>query len=812
MKTILRNVKQAIHQLAKSPAFSLIAIFTLAIGIGVTTVMFSVVQNVLLKPLRYPDPQQLVVFRESISAAHANYPDLPINANHFLFWQANNRSFSSLAALSIGAMPLGGDRAEEMNIAQATPNLISLLGFAPRLGRTFTAEEEKPGHQVVILTHGLWKRRYASAPDVIGKTIPLDGKPYSIIGVLPTDFALPSSRAIGGFSGTDQPIEAFIPFGWTAEQLQEIEGDHNYFAIGRLKPGVTVIQAAADIRAMQRQISQQTPDKVDLSATVIPFQEYLVGASRNSLLLMLGAVFGVLLIACVNITNLLLTRMAGRANESALRAALGASRRQLMVNALMEPLLLTAIGGVVGVALAVVALPLLLRWVPTGLPRLDEVQIDLPVLAFAIGLSILAASGCGIVPAWRFSRGSAQGTLRSETRTASESKATRRLRQVLVVGEVTASTMLVLLAALFISSLTKLLHVDRGFQTERVLSADFDLPDKQYAQASARNSFYEQILLRLRQLPGVQSAGMVSVLPLDGDNWNDLISKTGNTQPLWEKPDGHFRWITPGYFETLQVPLLAGRFLSEADRSKRVAVISRHTAETVWPSQSAIGQRFTRGDPGEPPIEVIGVVGDLRTLDLSQTAPRMVYMPYWYRSREHGSIAIRTAGDPSAMASAIRKAVSGLDSEVAIPEIRTMQTVVDSSVVARRFQMRLLLAFAASSLLLAGLGIYGVVAYSTVQRTQEIGIRMALGANRSNIYRLILLEGIAPVLIGTLLGAGLASLTGRFLASFLFEVHPGNPLIAGFACALLIVVGLSASLLAAWRATAIEPVRALRSE
>jgi predicted permease len=741
-----------------------------------------------------------------------SFPDLAVNANHFIFWQRKNSTFREIAALRAGSMPIGGGQTEQIGILQTTANLFSVLGFQPRLGRTFTAEEEQPGHDVVLLTDGLWKRQYAADPAIVGKTVTMDGKPYQVIGVLPPDFALPNPRAIGGINDSTKTVEAFIPFGWTAEVLDEIEGDHNYFAIGRLKPGVTVARALADLNVQEKLISRQIPDKMALAATVIPFQEYLVGSSRATLLMLLAAVSGILLIACINLTNLLLARATGRGHESALRQALGASQAQLLRHALMEPLLLTTFGCVLGLGLAAVGLPALLRFVPADLPRANEVHLDLPVLAFAVGISLLAGLACGLMPAWRLSKSAPQLALRDGNRTASESKAAKRLRQGLVVGEVAASVMLVLLAGLFISSMMRLLRIDRGFQSEHVLSAEIVLPDKQYGKPADRNAFYDRALARLRQLPGVESAGTISVLPLDGDNWGDMVSKVGDTRPLWEKPAAHYRWITPGFFETLRVPLIAGRFLTNADKGRNVAIISKQVADTVWPGQNAIGRIFQRADPNEPGFEVVGVVGNLRSVDLAQIPPRMVYVPYWYRSRESGSFVLRTTGDPAAMEATVRKALWSIDSQIAIPQIRTMAAVVDGSVSGRRFQMHLLLTFAVCSLLLAGLGIYGVVAYSAMQRTQEIGIRMALGANRGDVYRMILVEGVAPVLIGTLAGVGLASLGGRLIANLLFEVRPNDPLIAGISCLLLLAIGVAACLLPARRATAIEPIEALRYE
>ena len=815
MQTAFHNWKYAVRQLRKSPVFSVVAVLTLAIGIGATTVMFSVVDNVLLRPLRYAAPQQLVVIREAIRSTGADYPDLPANANHLVFWRANNRSFSGIAALLPGSL-IGsgqGGRMEEIGVAQATANLIPLLGFQPKMGRTFTQEEEQPGHDVVLLTNGLWARRYDSDPNIVGKAVSLDGKPYTVVGVLPDNFDLPDSRALGGLHGSPLPIEAFIPFGWTAATLQQIESEHNCFAIGRLKAGVSVVQAGQDLNAMQRLISQQTPDKFNLSATAIPFQEYLVGSTRRTLIILLAAVCGVLLIACINLTNLLLARAAGRSHESALRLALGASHAQLVSSTLIEPFLLAATGCLLGTAAAFIGLPILLRMVPTGLPRINEVQMDWPILVFAIGVSIFSALGCALLPAFRFMRSSPQLSIGSKSHTSGESRSAKRLRRGLVIGEVTASVMLVLLAGLFASSLIKLLHVDRGFQTDNVLTTEVVLPDKQYGYGPTRNAFYERVLDRLRELPGVESAGMVSVLPLDGDNWGDLITRLGDTRPPFERPSARFRWISSGYLETLHVPLLAGRLLSPADKGRKVAVISKQVADTVWPGLNPIGQMFNRGNMNEKPdFEVIGVVGDIRTIDLSHAPFNIVYVPYWYRSRESASFVIRSTADPALMADVVRKAIWSVDSEVAVPNVRTMNTVVDGSVASRRFQMYLLFTFASCSLLLAGLGIYGVVSYSALQRVQEIGLRMALGATRGDVYRLILREGIAPVLIGTVLGVGVASLGGRFLSALLFQVSPYDPWIAGGSCLVLLAIATLACLLPARKATRIEPVEALRYE
>jgi predicted permease len=812
MHGLLSELRFTIRQLRRSPAFSAAALFTLALCIGANIVMFSIVRNVLLRLPDYAQPQQLVVLRENISAGPDSFSDLPVNANHLRYWQHHAQSFQALAALSLYSMPLGGGQPEEIGIAQHTANLFSLLGAKPMLGRTLLPNEEQPGHDVVILTEGLWRRRFAADPAVIGRAIPLDGRPYTVVGVLPASFSLPSPQLLSSFRGTSHPIEAFVPFGWTAEQLAEIEGDHNYFGIARLKPGVPIAQATAEMNTLQQAIGRQTPDHVRLGANIVGLQQYLTGSSRNSLLMLLAAVATVLLIGCVNITNLLLARAASREHEAAVRSALGASSAQLVRSAVAEPLLLSAAGCLLGLALAVLALPYLAHALPSTLPLLHPLRMDAQLVLFAVGASLLSALFCGLLPALRFIRNHPQQALRSEGRTASESAGGKQLRRFLVVGEVAASVMLVVLAGMFLLSLYRLLRVDRGFTAEHVVSASIVLPDKQYGTPQAREAFYQRSLERLRQLPAVRSAGVISVLPLDGDRWGDIISIPGDTRPLWSRPAAKFRWLSPGYFETMRVPLIAGRFLARDDLGKNVAVVSQRTAQIVWPGQNPVGQFFRRGDHDSKPFQIIGVVGDVRAIDLSAEPPAMVYLPLTFRSNNTGSFVIRTENDAASMGDSIRKAIWSVDAQVPVPEVRTMATIVDGSLASRNFQLHLLLAFAACALVLAALGIYGVVAYSALQRTRELGIRIALGAQPAQIYRLILQDGVTPVLLGAIAGVALAVVAARAISGLLFGVGSFNIGIAAVAAAVLLLTGGLASLLPAIRATRIDPVQALRAE
>jgi putative ABC transport system permease protein len=804
------NLRYGWRRLWASPGFAVAVLAVLTIGIGANTAIFSVVHGVLLNPLSFPAPEQLVAIHEGIPEPGAAFPELPVNANHYLYWCANSQAFAGIAAMGPTSMPLGGPQPEEIGVMQNSANLFRVLEVQPRLGRSFSADEEQPGrNNVVILSDGLWKRRYGADPQIVGKAVMLDGRPYVVVGVLPADFSFPMSTAEGRPS---KPIDAYVPFGWDADTRAEIEGDHNYLAIGRLKPRVTAQKASAELNALQRAISQLTPEKVHFTATVIPFQEYLTGASRRSLLLLLAAVGAVFLIACVNVANLLLTRAMSADRDTAIKIALGGSKAQLFSGALAEPAILCGIGWLLGIALSMAAVPVLVRQMPIEVPRLSEVRVDFAAIAFAAAVSAIAALVCGTLPIWRHLRADAAPALRATVHTVSGSRATRRVRSALVIAEVAGSVALLAVAGMFVTSIFKLMSVSRGFDAGHVLSADVMLPGAQYEGKAVREAFYERTLRKLRALPGVSSAGVVSVLPLDGDYWGDSVSRIGDNKPRWQRPSAHYRWITPGYFETMRIPLLAGRFLSDQDRGKSVALVSRSVAAKVWPRQSAIGQKFQRSDPDEAPFEVIGVVDDIRTLDLSKPAPPMVYAPYWYRSREAGTFVIRTQQDPAAIGSAVRRAIWSVDSQAAVPSVRTMETVVKGSVAARRFERNLLLGFAISAILLAGLGIYGVVAHSAAERTHEIGIRIAVGASRSDVYSLILSQGITPVVMGTAAGIAIGFLAARLVHSLLFEVSASEPSIAIAATLIPIVAGVCACLIPARRAAQTEPAEALRFE
>lgn len=817
MQTLLDDLRHAVRQLCKSPGFTITAVLTLALGIGATTAIFTLVYDVLLKPLPYSHPEQLAVMEEQVAEFRDIYPTLPMNANHFTFWQQHGHSFQSAALMEEGSVPLGlGGHPLQINVLNATPGIFSVLDSAPQLGRGFSSQEAQLGHEhVVVLMDKLWRNQFQRDPGILGKTITLNGFPYIVIGVMPPSFHLPYIRAFGSAdTNHPEPADALLPLAFSKDLLQEDMGEFDYFGLARLKPGISAAQANAEINALQHTIMASLPanEKAILSATLTPFQQELVGNNRTPLLILLAAVAGLLLVGCVNITNLLLARAVGKRQQMAVAAALGASRGEMLRMALRETTALATVGGTLGLLLAMISMPVMQRYLPPALDFRGPLHLDWAGACCVLVLAVLATLLAGAAPAWMMARTPPQEVLHSESRLATESRSSKRIRRMLVAVEVAVSVALVLMTGLLTTSLYRLLHVDRGFETARVVTAAIDLPDKSYSDLAPRTAFYKQVLDRLSQLPGVEHAAAVSELPLSRDSWVDMIHVPGDARPIMQMPTEHFRWVTPGYFATIHLPLVAGRFLSSSDEGKHYAVVSELTARTLWPGKNPIGQQFGRAGMNESFFTVIGIVGNARTVSLSKPDPMMVYMPYWYRSDRTGGLLVRTRQDPATMADAMRKAIWSVDPEVPVQEVRLLGGVVEDSIANRRFEMQLLLLFAASALLLAVLGVYGVVTYSVVQRQREIGLRVALGAQRRNIYGLVLHDGLMPVLAGAVAGVAVAFAFARVVGSLLFQVSPYNSAIATSAVAVLVAMGTVACLLPARRAASVDPMQALRRE
>jgi predicted permease len=816
MQELFQDIRRAMRQLSKAPGFSVTVLLTLALGVGATTAIFTLVYDVMLRPLPFKHADRIVVLEEQVAEFRDIYPKLPVTANHFVNWERNSHSFEALAAIEQDTMPMGTEgHPIQVKVARATPGIFSVLEARPQIGRPFAAQEAQAGREkVVVLMNDLWRTQFQSDPAILGKVILLNGFPHTVIGVMPASFHLPVMQDLANNTDRAMPVEMLLPQVFPQDRLAAPMRDFNYFALGRLKPGVTLAQANAEINALQHSISASLPanQKGTLSALLTPFQEALVGDNRTPLLILLAAVAGLLLVGCVNIANLLLSRAVGRRQQIAIAVALGARQHELLRMTMREPMLLAALGAALGLFVAAALVPAMQSFLPPALNFHGALHLDWAGAGCALVLAIGATLLAGAAPAWIGSRTQPVEALRGESRQASESRRSKRLRRVLVAVEVAVSVTLVLMTGLLTVSLVRLMRTHRGFDADHVITAKVDLPSKSYGDPEARVAFYDAALDRVRQLPGVESAGVVSVPPLGGDFWLEMIRVAGDARPYMQIPTEHFRWVSPGYFQTVRLPLLAGRFLEKNDQGKRYVLVSELTARTLWPGQNPLGRQFIRANMTEDPFTVIGVVKDARTITLAQTDPMMVYVPHWIRSNDTGGLLVRTSQDPASMADAVRKAVWSLDAAVSVPVVRTLDGVVADSVANRRFEMDLLLLFAVSALLLAGLGVYGVVTYSVVQRQQEIGVRLALGAQTANIYALVLREGMMPVLVGAAAGVGIAAGFARIVGSVLFEVSPSNPAIVGGAVGLLLAVGIAACLLPARRAAAIDPMRALRAE
>lgn len=815
-RNLASDLRFSLRQLRKAPGFTLTAILTLALGIGATTAIFTFVYDVLLRPLPYRNAGRIALIQEKVAEFRDIYPTLPVNANHFVDWQKNAHTAEAMAVVDRASMPMGTDgHPWQSDVLRATPGIFSVLGVSPALGRAFPASVpyHSPDEHTVILMDTLWRTQFQSDPNILGRTITLNGFPYTVIGVMPHNFHLPLMDALGDPTNShSKAVDAIVPLTFSPEQLAERMGDFNYPGLVLLKTGVSLQQASDEFNALEHAITitLSGDDRGTLSVQLTDFQQALVGDNRKSLLILLAAVAGLLLVGCANITNLLLARAAGRRHQLAIASALGARRSELMRMALSETVLLAAAGGLLGIGFAAALIPLMQRFLPPSLDLRGVLHLDWAGAACALLLAVLSTLLAGAAPAWLATCTQPSEVLHSESRLTTESRGTKRLRRILVASEVAVGTVLILLTGLLVTSLIRMNRADRGFTSEHVLTAHISLPRHSYTDDAPRAAFYDKALDSLRRLPGVEAAGAVSMLPLDGDTWVDSLHVKGDTRPAMQIQAEHLRWTSPGYLETIRLPLIEGRLYTSSDNGKLYIVISQLTARTLWPGRSAIGQQVTGGR--DIPFTVIGVVGDARTISLAHPDPMMVYAPYWVRCDTEGGIVIRTHQDPAALSDSIRKTIWSVDPEVSIPAVRALGGLVADSTASRRFEMNLLIVFAISALLLAALGIYGVVAYSVAQRHREIGLRLALGAQRSNIYQLILRDGLAPVLAGSLIGVVCALAVARLARSLLFDVSPYNPALNLAAILILSATGAAASLLPARRAASVNPVQALKSE
>ncbi|MEK7678516.1 MAG: ABC transporter permease [Verrucomicrobiota bacterium] len=794
----MNDLKFAFRQLLKNPGFTAVAVPTLALGIGASTAIFSVLDAVVLRRVPFNQPHQLVQVWEDPGGKGSGRNS--VSGGVFADWREQTHAFQQFAALwGIEANLTGLDEPERITGTQVSANFFDLLQVQPMLGRGFLLEEDRPGrNQVVILDHALWQRRFGATPHIINQAIHLDGRSYTVIGVLPPQFRFPGREA-----------QYWIPFGWGSAWWHQSRENNRLQVFARLKPEVTVGQARAEMRAVTERLKPVYPTyKKEWGATILPMIESLVGDARLPLIALMGAAGFVLLIACLNVANLILVRTAARETELAVRSALGASRRRLNCQLLTESLTLALAGGAVGVALAVWGTDLLVSLIPQDLPRLAEVGVDGRVLAFSLALSLLTGGLCGSAAAWNASKLNLNQALKAGGG-GGLTGAPRRVAGGLVVLEVSLALLLLIGAGLFLRSFHRLSSVDPGFAPGNVLTMQISLPPSKYPAGEHRERFFQQALERIEALPGVNSAGVCTSLPFVQAHDNG-VKRSG--RPDAEYFGADYDFATPRYFQALGIPQLRGRLLTAADQgpSPRVAVVSQAFVRRGLPDADPIGQRFIEN--GAVEMEVIGVVGDVKERRLYLPSMPHYYKPMASTDWSDFHLFVRTTGPSLELAASVRKAILAVDPDQPVASIRTMADVLSESVAGERSLMVLNGSFAAVALLLAALGLYGIIAYAVGRRTREIGIRMALGARRREVLGMIVGEGMRLVGLGLITGLAAALALTRLLTSLLYEVKSTDPLTFAVVVLVLAGVALVACWLPARRASKVDPMEALRYE
>ena len=808
METLWQDVRYAVRTLAKSPGFTLVAVFTLALGIGANTAIFTVVNAVLLRPLAFRDPSRVVLVAEK-----SKYPTFTTSYQNYKDWRDQSSSFESVQGSCPAALALTGNgEPEQLAARYTTAGFFPLLGVTPIAGRNFLPEEDRPeGAPVAIISYALWQRRFGGSAEWLGKPVELGSKAYTLIGVLPPGFQFL------------QPADVFVPFEpWAATLPDDRNWHPGIVAVARLKPGVSVTQAGAEMRGIAGRLEQQYPNyNTGTSAEVVPLQDQIVQSSRPALVVLLCAVAFILLIACANVANLLLARAGARSRELAIRTALGASRMRVVRQLLTESLVIALLGGALGLLFAAAALGPLLRLSAGAVPDVGGIHMDRAVLAFTAAAALITAILFGLLPALGTARLDLRETLAEGGRSGTGGVLNRRLRSALVISEFALAMMLLVGAGLLLRSFERMQSAAAGFQPDHLLVADIPLSHIAYAKSGQRYQFFDRLLERVRALPGVRSAAAANFLPMSGNG--SLLHFNIQGRPPKSPHEfiaSGYRTVTAGYLETLQVPLIAGRLIGPNDDEKApfVVVVNQSFAKQYFGPEQPLGKRMQLGALPEqevPWMEVVGVVGDVRR-GLAVEPQAEMYLP-WKQADTllpvfTLSVVLRTAVDPGAETSALRGAVTGIDANQPLVKVRTMDDTIATSAAQPRFRTWLLGLFAALALVLSAIGIYGVMSYSVTQRVSEMGIRMALGAQPNQVFSLVTGQGLRLALAGVVLGVAASLALTRVLGSFLYEVSAFDPITFLAVAALLVGVGFLASYVPARRATSVDPLVALRHE
>lgn len=801
LRQFIQDLKYGLRTMRRGPGFTAVAVLTLALGIGANTAIFSVVNAVLLRPLAYRDPARLV------TVLHEGWK--PVAPANFLDWREQSRSFESIAAAQSWNLTMTGQgQPEQLNVLQTSAEMFHVLGVDAALGRTYTAGEDQPGREhVVVISHGFWQRRFGGSPDVVGRQVTLDGEPYTVVGVMPPDFQFAPFWATHA--------EAWLPLN-LGQRVTDRRGQ-SLRVFARLKSGVTQEQAQAEMETINKRLEEQYPRANEgLTVSVDPLHEKVVGKSRPALLVILGAVGFVLLIACANVANLTLAKAASRRKEIAVRIALGAGRWRVIRQLLTESLMLSLAGGGTGLLLAYWSNTALASLGPDTLPRVRTVGLDANVLLFTLGLSVLVGLLFGLAPALRSVKTDLIESLKDRARGSSPDRRHERVRQLLVVGEIAVSLVLLVGGGLMMRSFLRLTSVEPGFDPRGVLTATVPLSGPRYSTDEQRAAFFQQLTTKLSSLPGVKSASAINHIPLGGDVWTFGFTVEGRpAPPPAERPSAVYRVMRPEYFRTMGATLLKGRDFTERDDafSPGVVIVNEALARRQWPGEEPLGKRITLNSEGTKQREVVGVVRDLKQGEWASEPKPEMYLPHSQDASPRSmTLVIRASSDLSELGPEVRREVWAIDKDLPVSQVTGMEDVVAESVGQQRFNTLLIGVFAATALILAAVGIYGVMSHTVAQRTHEIGVRMALGARGRDVLGMIIRQGLLLTLFGLALGlVGALALT-RMMNSILYEVSATDPLVFGGVAAALTLSALLACYLPARRATKVDPIEALRYE
>ena len=818
MPTLFQDFRFALRQLRKSPGFAMTTILTLGLGIGATTAIFSLVNAVLLRPLPFPEPDRLVWMRQlyqTLGAAAAQQPEM-LSYPDFFDWRAQTRSFSAMASYRNDSVTLSGSGApQHLDAEIVSAEFFRVLGMRPVLGRDFLSDDEEPGARVAMLSYRLWQSTFGGARDIAGRAITLDNHRYTVAGVMPLEFTFPirnPAPALWTTLADDAVTDA-------GKSMAEQRGANLLDVVARLKPGVSLVRARAELNVMARNLAAQYPDtnKAYTATIALPVLERLAGDFRPAMRLLFAAVALVLLIACANVAGLLLARASHRRPEIALRAALGASRFEITRQILVEAVFLSLCGGALGVGLCSWIIEVLPRFVPEALPRVNQVSIDGPVLAFVLLVSLLTGLLFGGLPAWRMSRLDPAASLREGSRGVAGGRGQHRLHDGLVIAETAIGLVLLVASGLLIRSFVQVLAVDPGFDPRQVLTASLNLPDNRYSR-DERIRFYGRLLPRLAALPGVQSAAAGWPLPLSGASIGISFQIEGRPVASADEPSEALSIVTADYFRTMRIPILAGRAFTERDdtRGAPVIIINQSFARKYFPAENPIGKHI-QSDLGDgviksPMREVVGIAGDVKSQALTAAVDPQYYLPWAQAVILSPTLCIRTAGDASALAGALRAQLAAMDRDIPLYRVGTLEDAVYKAAAQPRFQAFLLACFAAMALLLSAVGLYAVLSYMVVRRTGEIGVRMALGAQRADVLAMVLKRGILLAAAGLVIGLGVSAILTRYLTDLLFRTPPLDAATFLVVPAILLTISLAASSLPAWRAARVDPMRTLRDQ